>query len=481
MAVGGVAVGGGAVGYYAFGGGGAGVHGIISGQGDPEGLAFLEWLGSSWIYAAPVIAFGLPMLCMLLFFGSWSIYAYLPAATATSVDSKADSRRRGPRDSPPVSGPESMPTIVPSEPATPRPAKLSSGFLLRMLLLAAVAWLTMPLLFNAGRWGLAIAAFLIGMSIVVIARRAARFLPRTAERWRRRTPFWRVANVITGVVVGAGGAYFLFLGSMQAWDRLNWNFLALSGDEFRQEYRNGEYRLLRQLKGWGEKLPQAELQVSASSWSAGWTFMPSAPPAIGYFDKFGIISSLILGLLLVWAVYHPLLSDRHDQGMGWGSYGWPAIQLTMLTVAPALVMGFVLFLILPLSGRTMHGTAARNVQASDKLESVLSRLDRWVLVNDYAMGDRSAFEITQLPKGEKLARVELRHLWKPSLFERWEMTTSGLQRRAPDIAVELIGAESGDQTAISLRARVRQGDDAAAQAVLGSVDRLQEELLAADR
>jgi hypothetical protein len=62
--------------------------------------------------------------------------------------------------------------------------------------------------------------------------------------------------------------------------------------------------------------------------------------------------------------------------------------------------------------------------------------------------------------GGRLATVEQRHFWRPSVFDRWRMTLGGLQRAAPDFALQLVGDTAGHKT-IAVISQMRGTDDAA--------------------
>lgn len=56
----------------------------------------------------------------------------------------------------------------------------------------------------------------------------------------------------------------------------------------------------------------------------------------------------------------------------------------------------------------------------------------------------------------------VRHYWKPSVFDRGEMTPHGLASRSPDVAIELTGSVKSKATYIHvfLRGYGSEGSDA---------------------
>ena len=95
---------------------------------------------------------------------------------------------------------------------------------------------------------------------------------------------------------------------------------------------------------------------------------------------------------------------------------------------------------------------ATSVTTEQDVRSVLARLDAWATTHQFVRDKDFSWYVKRLPQQDTLAQVELRHLWRPSVFDRWHMTWAGVQRAAPDIALEIIGDANGKQTVVQLKA-----------------------------
>jgi hypothetical protein len=85
------------------------------------------------------------------------------------------------------------------------------------------------------------------------------------------------------------------------------------------------------------------------------------------------------------------------------------------------------------------GSVGVNKVVSSNLQDVSLRLSNWVETHGYWSADDTDWNVNAVPRGENLAKVMVRHFWRPSVFDRWEMTGRGLTSKAPDFAVELSG------------------------------------------
>lgn len=348
-----------------------------------------------------------------------------------------------------------------AELASPEVTKgqLPMRFLAKTMLLAAIAWPLVPLLWNTREAGLAVAALTIAGMTIYIARQAERFLPATAEQWRKRRPIERWLVLAFSVLFSTGGVYFIFCAGYQAWERLNWNISARSGDDFRQEYQGAEHRLLQRLDAFKTDVPRAEMVSQTYRWVGGWSPVLALPPSIGLFMGFSICSFLFMGMFLILGTFLSMLHYQPSQfSFGWSKIGWPAMQLTMSFLLPLLMYVIVLFPLVTLVSGTMFFSAPHVVKTPEDISSVVARMDAWAATHGFSMGDEFSWKLIQVPKGESLARVEQRHLWRPNVFDRWQMTRLGLQRIAPDISLEIVGNASGKETVIALASRTRRRD-----------------------
>jgi hypothetical protein len=325
-----------------------------------------------------------------------------------------------------------------------------SGYYLRTMLLAGLAWLLVPLLWNARELGLGLACGGVGGFIVWRARRAERFLPATAARWRWR-PRWNHWVILPCMaLISAGGVYLIFVACYHVWDRCNWNSGSRSADEFSRSYQGAEHRLLRRLEEFSREMPRADLlPIKNRGQIDDWPFGISSPPWSGNFSTLWICISLIIGTWLILATYHDLLRDRPLlPAGGWiPSYGRPTVWLTLTTIVPNVPLGIAL--LFAISGRTSSGFTFQAPSQLD-LAAVVSRLEKWASENSCREGYSSAWKVSSIPQGEPLAEVQLRHYWRPNVFDRWQMTPKGLKRKGPDVVVEIVAGTKSKQVTVRL-------------------------------
>ncbi len=347
--------------------------------------------------------------------------------------------------------PKSIVPINPPEPTGQAPAPAADGgipvsFYFKTMGLAALAWLLVPLLWNAREWGLAILCLTVGAFIVWRARGVMQFFPASTERWRQRSWIYRRVNIIVAVLMAAAGVYFVFLAGYQTWERCQWNSQASTRDEFQQVYRGGEHHLVAaHLPEFDKKdIPRAELGMAAVPRTIGWNLSISNPPILDLFATYTICVSLFVGVLIITLVYVGFM----DAGSTWSwQFGWiwPTLGLGLATLAPVAPYAILLIIFSPPAGYTYIETP---MLVNDDLPAVAARVDDWARENGYVTGDSAAGEIYLVPGGRKIAAVETRHLWRPNVFDRWEMTVGGLKSKAPDFAPILVGSARAKQSVV---------------------------------
>jgi hypothetical protein len=128
-----------------------------------------------------------------------------------------------------------------------------------------------------------------------------------------------------------------------------------------------------------------------------------------------------------------------------------------MMVLPLGPIGFSLLMEDVFTGEVNSSTGTAPVVLKVDLATVMSRLDNWAAANGYQIGEDSTWLLNPIPSGDPLAKVELRHLWQPSVFDRWQRTFSGLKRKTPDLALEIVGSTRSKETSVSIFARHRSG------------------------
>jgi hypothetical protein len=333
--------------------------------------------------------------------------------------------------------------------------ELGLPFLARSALWAALGWLPLALLWNAREIGVWIAALAVGGANVFIARSVERSIATAAGCLAPRSLQWSWTRVGSGLLLSVIGVYFLFLGTYQALDRANWNTMAQSQDEFRQEYQGAEHRLLQQLDRFRTDPPRAEL--APSSWGLpanGWNFTSNALPSTNLFLLPFIGLSILIGAFMFWCAYVRLLQN------------WPGRQLVALhLMAISLITACLLYEAIAVGLPIYVGKPVTwpwaTVTTDQSIRSVLARLDAWATTHQFVRDKDLSWYVKRLPQQDTLAQVELRHLWRESVFDRWHFTWAGRQRAALDIALEIVGDANGKQTVVQLRARTSDVADQA--------------------
>jgi hypothetical protein len=309
---------------------------------------------------------------------------------------------------------------------------------------AALAWLLPLILWNAREWGLAMMCLAIGAVIVWRAQRLMQFLPGSAERWRQRSRIYRQANITIAILMAAAGVYFVFLASYQTWERCHWNSAARTRDDFQRTYRSAEHHLLRHLPEFDKDMPRAELGMAEVPYTIGWNLSISNPPTIDLFATHSILISFFMGIFIFALVYFGFM----DAGATWSwqmRWIWPTLGLGLAAFVPVLPYGVILLIISPPAGYVMVETP---VVLDSDLPTVAVQLDDWARENGYQNGDNATGEVYLVPRGGKLAAVQTWHLWRPNVFDRWEMTSRGLKSKAPDYALILIGSANAKQSVV---------------------------------
>jgi hypothetical protein len=301
-----------------------------------------------------------------------------------------------------------------------------------------------------------------------------RYRPAAAEVWRQRSGPARVAVVLTFLVFAAAGTYLIIIGCVQIWERTHWNFLARSREEFKQEYQGAEHKLLRNLLEFKKDVPRAELMGQGFNWSTGLNLTPVSPPNLKFFLTFVIGGLFLVGTWLIFGASLVFSENKNMWGWGWqiprrSQFG-PSLGLTLATLVPILPIGYILLMMSTFSSKHF-GTFETPLAVKRDLADVTAALGAWADEHGYQEGDNSAWDVQTVPQGDKLARIEVRHLWRPNVFDRWEMTTHGLQNRTPDIALTLIGSAKSKESVVLLSAKFSNVDQSAIDPAVNSLKR----------
>ena len=85
----------------------------------------------------------------------------------------------------------------------------------------------------------------------------------------------------------------------------------------------------------------------------------------------------------------------------------------------------------------------------EDLQTVVARLEGWANANGYEKGDTSRWTLNSVPQRQTLANLERLHFWKPNVFDRWQMTPTGLRRASPDLSFQIISSAKSKETIVN--------------------------------
>jgi len=340
-----------------------------------------------------------------------------------------------------------------------------------------LTWAVVPLLWNLAVIGLLASCIIVATVVVRVGRRAERFLPSTADRWRKISPRRQWADLASAWIAAFVGAYFLALSAFQFYDHERWNRADLSPQEFRIRYQGAEHQLLRMLPRFRNDVPRAELRLNHWKTTGGVNFSVNYGPSAGLLTTISISGLALVGLVMIWMAYGTLLTFEIEgpPATAWLWRNFTTVWLTIATLAPLFPLGVAVMFWSIVSDQAFNTTAS-SVTVTNDFQQVLTRLHDWVDRHGYVSGDTSAWDIAQIPDGTTLAKVQTVHIWSSSGFDRWRFTSGGLQRATPDIVVHLVGDASESQTTISYSASLapapkgdRASDDPTIQNLLSEV------------
>jgi hypothetical protein len=352
----------------------------------------------------------------------------------------------------------------------PRTNGLPKGYYLRTMLLAALAWLLMPLLWNAGGLGLAVACPGVALFIVWRGNSAQRCAAGAAAPWPPLPRWLRWCRFAICFLLSICGVYLTFVACYQTWDRFHWNRFAQTNTEFRQQYQGAEHTLLQRLEEFKKDVPRAELVQTEFRWQFGWNAGLQIPPNSGYFIIGFICASIPGATSLVLGTYFWLLSPPRQTR--WNPFGWRSVGLTLATLFPVFLGWWALLIVSDAYGGGLAGAAIGSVAAKGDLSKAIKGIEEWAGQNGYQAGDVDEWILFPVPRQlDALAKVRLLHLWRSNVFDRWQMTRAGLQRKSPDLALEIVASGKGKEMVVQIVSRNRgtEGGVADAKKIIESV------------
>ncbi len=414
--------------------------------------SFFTW---AW-QAVPLVA------VLLAFFNpwggrAWTWFAAGCAVLALSSGMFSHSKMTIPKNENPV--PSSL-----NKPAAGGMARpLSPFFWLRSFGLLLLGWLVVAALWNFGTPGCLLGALVLSCIIVESAIRYARHKPQWAQTWRQAGGWLRVYFVSSYMVLGVL-PFMLAINAMNVqWETspLRWNFSAQSREDFEASHRGKEYQLIRGLDAFKDEVPTTELAPQSWSWRGGWHIWGDSGPYHNMFSRHSVIASLCAVSLILIFTLQQLMGAEKFSIWRIATSGWrPALALTSCVLASGVTGYAVLnFACLFSHAGSISNYHVKTSTVPATVQQVQMALQRWAAENAYARGDDIRWSLATVPKGETVAETALFNAWKPSPFDRWQMTTSGMRQITPHIAAQIVGTKQPLQSQVSYTASMQQQDE----------------------
>ncbi len=322
-------------------------------------------------------------------------------------------------------------------------------FWLRAFVRLMLGWVAFAALWNYGLTGFVAGAVVMAAILSEVGRGLANRNPEWVEKIRAASTGHRFAARSVKLLWLALLVMVFIWGQFLLWDssqmRANID-PPLSSEEFEAKYKGKEYQLIRQLDAFKQQVPAAELvQEHWHNWPSTW----SESSSIGTDGFSWLMTGWALAMLYSfftlsgWEVAGPDLKPRSGSWRaGWKSMGVLLVSLKIACLA--LMVRSENYL----NGRPMTN-AATTVQVRANVKQASDALHQWAAEHGYESAS-TGWGVLTVPKGERVAHVEVFHAWKDSPFESWRMTGIGLQRSFPHIAVQVDGTDKPAQAEVMI-------------------------------
>lgn len=320
-------------------------------------------------------------------------------------------------------------------PAGPSSASAENGLPVRVFLEATgvflLGWVATAAAANYGLLALIAAGALMLVLACVVTRRSVARLPELANELRTGRPR---GNAPLALILGALGFGATVAGHFASWDRSPVDPTAFAGT-----YRGQETRLLEQLHGYeGKPLPRVVLATAHVS-------MPGE-------DKFALWMSISSVLLLLGASIVAVETTRFRNR--WALHWQPALVLTVAFLLPLPLLHVVCGMLrngsaLDLSTEVEHMPNRQQSGAAD-LEHTTAAVERWAEANDYEVRLRGRWVLESLPDRKPVAQICWLEARSRSVFDRWRVTWSGVERRTPVLRIQCLCSEKPVESLVTV-------------------------------
>ena len=315
-------------------------------------------------------------------------------------------------------------------------------FQLRSLAALMLGWLAVAVLWNFRFPGFLLGTVIIAAIVKQIGRTHANRNPRWVEKLHARPPWKRYSILFLGLFELVLAFMMFLCGLFVIWDRatMQESHLSPTKEQFEAQYKGKEYQLLRQLDAFKEQVPAVDLDADFIGTSAAGKMQTAMAWVF-----------IIGGLVVLFCFFQQSAGEMTPSGRGARRGGWrAAVTCTSIFLLSLLFAGvtFLWVYIFHISGRRMT-FVARTLVVPAKVNQVSNALHRWAAENGCDSAD-DRWSLQTVPKGERIASVEVFQAGKDSPFERWRMTPYGLQRPFPQIVAQIVSSERPAQSQITV-------------------------------
>jgi tRNA A-37 threonylcarbamoyl transferase component Bud32 len=226
-----------------------------------------------------------------------------------------------------------------------------------------------------------------------------------------------------------------------SWEILHWPPTATTASAFESQYTGREYRLLRKLNAFADKVPDTELrpEFDISPGRPGWPLI-----ALELLAGFGLLQFppwIVLG----WG----------RARFSWAHYWRPWLAFFGTMTGSGLVAFVGLF---TYSSALLHITDAGaapkpqqlELRSTQDVDAAQSALGGCFIRRGFFPCSLAHFSLDAVPKGARLGQARLLQYWKPNPFDRWRFTWRGVQRTSPFFVVQLISSEKPAESLITV-------------------------------
>jgi hypothetical protein len=243
-------------------------------------------------------------------------------------------------------------------------------------------------------------------------------------------------------------------------ERAHWRFPYKSIEDFQEQTKGKEYRLVRELPAFEKSIPNVEFATKTFGWTRGIAFFGPSAPNIGLFPKFGFWVMLITGMVILANAVNTLVATNiwsFGMDKAWRLTRWP-----IFTLGVAISVGWCVnqyyTMIVGLGGG--HLPHSQKVLTKLPLKEARSRVERVLesaayyeagkVNKGFALGEFGEWWMNTVPEGKTIGTVGFINAWMRSPFDRWEWRRGTLVTVAPQIQILYLSSQQPNETMVRI-------------------------------